>query len=157
MASLERKQYQNTKTTGKASLSGFEYASEELKNPVAINNAAVSFNPNTVTLDSFNGKTGNTDFAAKGTLTNLLGFMFNDENIEGNFTLSSNQFALNDFMMEDEASETESEPVEGEDASTSEERIRIPSFLDCTIEASANTVVYDNLNLKNGKGTLVIK
>ncbi|MDF0707974.1 AsmA-like C-terminal region-containing protein [Flagellimonas okinawensis] len=157
MASLERKQYQNTKTTGKASLSGFEYASEELKNPVAINNAAVSFNPNTVTLDSFNGKTGNTDFAAKGTLTNLLGFMFNDENIEGNFTLSSNQFALNDFMMEDEASETESEPVEGEDASTSEERIRIPSFLDCTIEASANTVVYDNLNLKNVKGTLVIK
>jgi len=157
MASLEKKQYQNTKTNGKASVSGFEYASEELKNPVAINAAAVTFNPNMVTLDSFKGKTGSTDFDARGTLTNLLGFMFNNENIEGNFTLASNQFALNDFMVEEteETSET-SEDGTGS-APTGEERIKIPSFLDCTVEASANTVVYDNLNLKNVKGTLVIK
>lgn len=160
MASLEKKQYQNTKTTGKASLTGFEYASEELKNPLAISTAAVTFNPDTVTLDSFQGKTGSTDFNAKGTLTNLLGFMFNDENIEGKFTLDSNQFALNDFMVEEpEDSEGEGGGSSEETSSTTtgEERIKIPSFLDCTIEASANTVVYDNLNLKNVKGTLIIK
>jgi hypothetical protein len=158
MASVEKKQYQNTKTTGKASVSGFEYASEELKNPVAINTAAVTFNPNTVTLDSFKGKTGSTDFDAKGTLTNLLGFMFNNENIEGNFTLASNQFALNDFMVEDMEEDTEAKSSEEQTSpSTGEERIKIPSFLDCTIDASANTVVYDNLNLKNVKGTLLIK
>lgn len=159
MASLENKQYQNTQTSGKASVSGFEYDSEELKNPVAINTAAVTFNPNTVSLDEFTGKTGGTDFDAKGTLTNLLGFMFNDENIEGNFSLSSNQFALSDFMVEE--TEEEQEAPEGETGSSTttagEERIKIPSFLDCTIDASANTVVYDNLNLKNVKGTLVIK
>jgi hypothetical protein len=158
MASVEKKQYQNTKTTGKASLSGFEYASEELKNPVAINSAAVTFNPDTVTLDSFQGKTGSTDFDAKGTLTNLLGFMFNDENIEGKFTLNSNQFALNDFMVHEvEGNEGGGTGEETEPTTTGEERIKIPSFLDCTIDASANTVVYDNLNLKNVKGTLVIK
>ena len=159
MASLENKQYQNTRTTGKASLSGFEYASAELKNPVTITTAAVSFNPDKVSLDSFTGKTGSTDFEAKGTLTNLLGFMFNDENVEGNFTLNSNRFALNDFMMEETADNTEPENGEKETGSTTtgEERIKIPSFLDCTIDAAANTVVYDNLNLKNVKGTLIIK
>lgn len=159
MASLENKQYQNTRTMGKASLSGFEYASEELKNFVTINTAAVSFNPDKVSLDSFTGKTGSTDFEAKGTLTNLLGFMFNDENVEGNFTLNSNRFALNDFMMEETAVDTEPENGEKETGSTTtgEERIKIPSFLDCTIDAAANTVVYDNLNLKNVKGTLIIK
>ncbi|MEW2920106.1 AsmA-like C-terminal region-containing protein [Muricauda sp. ANG21] len=155
MESLEKKQYQNTKTTGKASVSGFEYASEELKNPVAINTAAVSFNPNTVTLDSFKGKTGNTDFDAKGTLTNLLGFMFNKENVEGRFTLTSNTFALNDFMME-ETPETVDDETQTQ-TSGGEERIKIPSFLDCTIEAAAGTVLYDNLTLKNVKGTLTIK
>ncbi len=157
MASLEKKQYQNTKTNGKASVSGFEYASDELKNPVAINAAAVTFNPNTVALDSFKGKTGSTDFDAKGTLTNLLGFMFNNEHIEGNFTLASNQFALNDFMVEE--TEEAYETLEDGTGSTptGEERIKIPSFLDCMVEASANTVVYDNLNLKNVKGTLLIK
>lgn len=155
MASVEKKQYQNTKTSGKASLTGFKYASQELKNPVAINKAALTFNPNTVTLDSFEGKTGSTDFAAKGTLTNLLGFMFNNENIEGRFSLNSNQFSLNDFMVEETADEnltkTEETTIAGE------ERIKIPSFLDCTIDATANTVIYDNLDLKNVKGTLVIK
>ena len=153
MESLEKKRYQNTKTTGKASVSGFEYDSEELKNPVVINTAAVTFNPNTVNLDSFQGKTGSTDFDAKGTLTNLLGFMFNNENVEGNFSLASNTFALNDFMMEET---TESEGGEAE-TTTGEERIKIPSFLDCTIEAAAGTVLYDNLKLKNVKGTLTIK
>lgn len=157
MASLEKKQYQNTKTSGKASVSGFEYASEELKNPVAINTAAVTFNPNVVTLDSFKGKTGSTDFDAKGTLTNLLGFMFNNENIEGNFTLASNQFALNDFMVEESAEALERSEEQTGSTTTGEERIKIPSFLDCIVEASANTVVYDNLNLKNVKGTLIIK
>lgn len=155
MASLEKKQYQNTKTSGKASLTGFEYASQELKNPVAINKAALTFNPNTVTLDSFEGKTGSTDFAAKGTLTNLLGFMFNNENIEGRFSLNSNQFALNDFMVEETADENLS--TTEETAIAGEERIKIPSFLDCTIDVTANTVIYDNLDLKNVKGTLVIK
>lgn len=158
MESLEKKQYQNTKMSGNMQLNGFEYASEELKNPVAISKAAMTFNPQTVTLNSFEGKTGSTDFNASGTLTNLLGFMFNNENVEGNFKLTSNQFALNDFMMEETAEvEGGSGEKESTPTPTSEERIKIPSFLDCTVEAAANTVLYDNLKLKNVKGTLVIK
>lgn len=37
------------------------------------------------------------------------------------------------------------------------ESLKIPDFLDCTINANAKTVVYDNLNLKDVKGALVIK
>ncbi|MEO2053182.1 MAG: AsmA-like C-terminal region-containing protein [Allomuricauda sp.] len=155
MASLEKKQYQNTRTSGTMQLTGFEYNSEEMKHPVVIDKAAMTFNPQTVTLNAFEGKTGSTDFNATGTLTNLLGFMFNDENVEGNFKLASNQFALNDFMMED-AESTEG-GAEGETTSTGDERIKIPSFLDCTIDATANTVLYDDLKLKNVKGTLIIK
>ncbi|UII80811.1 AsmA-like C-terminal region-containing protein [Flagellimonas sp. CMM7] len=153
MASLEKKQYQNTKTSGTMELAGFEYASEELKNPVVVNTAAITFNPQTVNLNSFEGKTGATDFNTTGTLTNLLGFMFNDENVEGNFKLTSNTFALNDFMVE----ENNEEGTSDISPSDVEERIKIPSFLDCTIDATANTVLYDNLTLKNVTGTLTIK
>ncbi|WP_190811184.1 AsmA-like C-terminal region-containing protein [Flagellimonas sp. S3867] len=153
MASLESNQYQKTKTNGNLELSNFEYASEELKNPVAINSAGVTFTPETVSLNSFKGKTGQTDFDASGTLTNLLGFLFNNENIKGDFKLSSNTFALNDFMVEGTSSEDGSDDMHSED----EERIKIPSFLDCTIDAAAGTVLYDNLNLKNVQGTLIIK
>ncbi|WP_422350273.1 AsmA-like C-terminal region-containing protein [Flagellimonas sp.] len=151
MASLEKKRYANTQTQGDLALEGFEYRSDELKNPIQINSAAVNFTPERVRLSNFKGKTGSTDFNAQGTLNNLLGFMFNKENVEGNFTLSSNTFALNDFMVEESGEES------GENTGTVEERIKIPSFLDCTIDATANTVLYDNLSLKNVKGKLIIK
>ncbi|NJB70888.1 hypothetical protein GGR42_001350 [Saonia flava] len=149
MASIENKKYENTKTSGTLDLKDFEYKSEELANPVAINSVAMDFNPKTVTLKEFNGKTGKTDFNATGTIHNLLGFMFNDEKVEGRFNLKSNQFSLNDFMVEEVAEEGATE--------TSEEKIKIPSFLDCSIDATANTVLYDNLTLKDVSGNLRIQ
>ncbi len=157
MASIEKEQYQNTATSGTLDLKDFEYNTDELKNPVQITTTSLTFNPKTVSLNEFQGKTGKTDFSAKGTITNLLGFMFKDEKVKGDFTLNSNTFALNDFMVDEEKAETiatqktESKPV------VAEEKLKIPSFLDATITANANTVLYDNLALKDVKGTLRIK
>ncbi|PRX57773.1 AsmA-like C-terminal region-containing protein [Flagellimonas meridianipacifica] len=152
MASVENKRYENTKTSGNMEVSGFEYKSEELKNPIVINQASMTFNPETVSLNSFDGKTGQSDFKASGTLTNILGYLFNEEPIEGNFDLTSNTFALNDFMVNSEEGE-ESSQTSSDDG----EVMKIPSFLDCTINAKAGSVLYDNLNLKDVEGTLVIK
>ena len=156
MASIEKKQYEKTDTQGKLSVQDFEYTSAEIPNPVKLKATSLTFNPKTVTLNELNGTTGRTDFNATGTINNLLGFMFNDENVEGNFDLKSNTFALNDFMVE----ETASQKTDGEAKKTetsSDEKIKIPSFLDATINASANTVLYDNLTLTDVKGNLRIK
>lgn len=154
MAAVENHQYEKTMTSGNMGLRGFEYSSPEMKNPVAIKTADVSFNPTTVSLDSFEGETGQTDFSATGTIDNLLGYVFNDENIEGNFKLSSNTLTVNDFMV----SETPvDESGDQDNGAASEEKIKIPSFLDCTIDASVNSVQYDNLNLTDVSGRLLIK
>ncbi len=156
MASIEKKQYENTNTTGTMSLKGFEYSSVEMGNPVKLSSTAVTFNPKTVTLNEMKGSTGQTDFNAMGTITNLLGFLFNDEKVEGNFTLNSNTFVLNDFMVTEEGGENENGESGGQ-TEPSEEKIKIPSFLDANINASAKTVVYDNLTLNDVKGNLRIK
>ena len=156
MASIENKKYENTKTTGNLKLSDFEYKSEEFPNPIILKSTSVTFNPTTVTLNNLQGATGKTDFDASGTIINLLGFMFNNENIEGNFNLRSNTFAVNDFMVA-ETTEVGGGEDKGASTTSAEEKIKIPSFLDCTINATANTVIYDNLTLKDVKGTLVIR
>lgn len=156
MASIENKRYENTKTAGNLKLSDFEYKSEEFPNPIILKSTSVTFNPTTVALNNLAGATGKTDFDASGTINNLLGFMFNNENIEGNFTLKSNTFAVNDFMVAETAEVGDGSDKEAATTSA-EEKIKIPSFLDCTINASANTVIYDNLTLKDVKGTLVIR
>ncbi|MBM1106053.1 AsmA family protein [Aurantibacter crassamenti] len=158
MASIEKKKYENTKIDGIFSLKDFEYNSEEMANPVKIAATKLTFTPNKVVLNELQGSTGKTDFNATGTIDNLLGFMFNDEKVKGDFDLNSNTFSLNDFMTadvveaKDTIGETNSEPV-----ASGEESLKIPSFLDCTINASAATVLYDNLTLKNVKGSLLIK
>ena len=151
MATIEKKQYENTKTTGKMSLANFEYKSEEIPNPVVLKSTAVTFNPKTVSLNELTGSTGKTDFNVTGTINNFLGYLFNDEKVEGNFNLKSNTFDLNDFMVAevDEASKT------APDTKTTE-KIKIPSFLDANFNAVANTVIYDNITLKDVKGNLRI-
>lgn len=156
MASIEQKKYGNTKTNGTLNLTDFEYKSEEFPNPIILKSTEVTFNPTTVTLNKLEGATGNTDFDASGTINNLLGFMFNNENVEGNFNLKSNTFAINDFMVA-ETSDVQGVTDNGGSTASPEEKIKIPSFLDCTINASANTVIYDNLTLKDVKGSLRIK
>ncbi|MCX2681622.1 AsmA family protein [Galbibacter sp. EGI 63066] len=151
MNSIEKERYGNTKNNGSMTLKGFEYSSSEMKNPVQISSADMTFNTTDVTLNSFEAKTGQTDFSAKGSIHNLLGYMFNKELLKGNFTLNSNTFAVNDFMTEDENGNGEGGSNE------TEEEIKIPSFLDATVAAKANTVLYDNLKLKNVSGTLIIR
>ncbi|MEO9894016.1 AsmA-like C-terminal region-containing protein [Aurantibacter sp.] len=155
MASVENNKYENTKIDGTFSLKDFEYNSEEMANPVKIATTKLTFNPNKVSLNELQGSTGKTDFNASGTIDNLLGYMFNDEKVKGNFNLKSNTFSLNDFMTAD----VEEQPKDSESAPepTGEESLKIPSFLDCNINAYASTVLYDNLTLKDVKGTLLIK
>lgn len=150
MASLEKKQYANTRTSGQISITGFEYSSEELSAPAQFQAIAIDFKPEKITLNRMKGNLGKTDFDVTGTLTNLLGFMFNKENVEGNFNLSSDTFTLNDFMVEESEGD--------KDTSGSETpSVKIPSFLDCTINAKANNVVYDNLVLRDVQGVIRVK
>ncbi|MFS4456482.1 AsmA-like C-terminal region-containing protein [Maribacter sp. 2304DJ31-5] len=151
-ASVENGQYENTRTSGTLAVRDFEYNSEEINAPIKINTAALAFDPKTVVLNTLNGTMGKTDFDVTGTIDNFLGYLFNNEKVEGDFTLRSNVFALDDFMVEENAGGEK----ENQDTS-SEEKIKIPSFLDANFNASANTVIYDNINLTNVRGNLKIK
>ena len=150
MKAIETNAYQRIKNNGSASISDFVFSSEDIVNPIHISQAEMTFNPGTVSLNNFKAKTGDSDLNATGTIKNLLGFLLSDNKLQGDFNVNSNVFKVSDFMSEDEES--------SENKTTTEtESLKIPAFLDCTINADAKTVVYDNLNLKNVTGTLFIK
>jgi hypothetical protein len=70
--------------------------------------------------------------------------------LQGNFNLSSNQLAVSDFM-------TTAEPTAKTETKAKTEAMKIPAFLDCSLTAKANTVLYDNLTLKDVSGKLIVK
>ncbi|MCY2685914.1 AsmA-like C-terminal region-containing protein [Salinimicrobium sp. TH3] len=156
MDSVEKEQYQNVKSSGTATIRDFSYTSPEIPNEIKLSTAQLRFNPATVSLDNTVLTTGQTDLAVTGTIQNLMGYLFTDQKLKGNFTASSKTFSVNDFMVKETAVEGEdNEPVTTAEI-PGDEAIKIPSFLDANIDFTANKVLYDNLVLENTHGNLRI-
>ena len=151
MKAIETNAYERIKNNGSASINDFVFSSEDIVNPIHISEATMALTPETVTLSSFKARTGNSDLNATGTIKNLLGFLLSDHTLQGYFNVNSTFFKVSDFMSEDETASTKNKTTDDS------ESLKIPDFLDCTINANAKTVLYDNLNLKDVKGTLIIK
>ena len=150
MQSVEKSDYARIKNAGTIDLTGFNYTDDEGKT-MKISKALVSFDPSRVNLKQFNATTGKTDLAVNGVLENFYGFVFKNQELKGNFNLNSNQLAVSDFM----TSEEDAKKAEAQKKPT--EAMKIPAFLNCAISAKANTVLYDNLVLKNVSGKIIIK
>ena len=148
MESVEKSQYEKINNAGTMSLSGFKYVDENGK-AMNISSAMVTFNPSRVNLQEFKATTGKSDLSVTGVLENFYGFIFRNQELKGNFNMNSNQIAVDDFM-------TTSEPSKAE-AKGKPEAMKIPAFLNCSLTAKANTVLYDNLTLKNVSGKLIVK
>ncbi len=148
MQSVEKSNYAQIKNTGIIDLTGFNYTDEDGKT-MKISRALISFDPSRVNLKQFNATTGKSDLAVNGILENFYGFVFKNQELKGNFNLNSNQLAVSDFM----TSETDAKKANAKPA----EAMKIPAFLNCTLTAKANTVLYDNLVLKNVSGKVIIK
>lgn len=149
MQSVEKSQYQNIQNSGTVSLTGFYYEGQEMAKPFKINQANVAFNPNHINLSKFDAKTGSSDIQVNGTLDNFYGFLFKNQILKGKFNMNSTKLVVSDFM-----APTTTVSEEGKKTT---EAVKIPSFLDCSISAKAGTVIYDNLNLKDVSGTMLIK
>jgi hypothetical protein len=147
MKSVETSQYQNIYNAGNISLTGFKYIDENGKG-MNINSAIVQFNPSRVNLQEFKATTGKSDLNVTGVLENFYGFVFRNQELKGNFNMNSNLLAVDDFM-------TTAEPTKGTAKKT--EAMKIPAFLNCSLSAKANTLLYDNLTLKEVSGKLIVK
>lgn len=154
MDAIETNAYQRIKNNGTVQVTNFIYESEDMLNPLSISNADLTFQSGSVVLNRFEAKTGQSDLNANGTITNFLGFLLSDKKLQGNFNVTSNTLNISDFMVADEETESDKEIKKTAEVSAP---LKIPAFLDCTIDANAKTVIYDNLTLKNMKGKLAIK
>lgn len=147
MQSVEKNQYERMQNSGSIILTGFKYVDEHNK-AMNINKAMVQFTNTRINLQELDMTTGKTDMRVSGVIDNLYGFMLKKQELKGSFNLQSNQFAVSDFMTAEKPQKESQKPSQS---------VKVPSYLDCTLTARANSVLYDNLNLKNVSGKLRIK
>lgn len=161
MSDLEKENYEDFTAEGTLRLSEFHYESVDLPDGVDINEMLFTFSPQKLHLDNMDGKMGKSDFAMHGAVENYFGYMLRDEELKGNFNFMSKVFDLNAFMPETESTETDKVEDETEvvkkDVEEATEPLLIPSNIDFEFNTLISDLIYDELDVKNLKGRVIIR
>lgn len=148
LSAIEQQKYQQFQASGSASLNNFRYNAPSLPQEVLISNAAMSFTPKAINLSSFKMVTGKSDLSASGSVENYLAYVFANKPLSGSLNLSSRLFDLNPFMAESSTKDTATAKGSGNSY------IPIPDRIAFILQASFETLLYDNMRLNNLKGVL---
>jgi len=150
MSAIEKQNYDQFEAAGSLVVNSLEYSAKDMKAPFSMSILDLSFNPRNVSLNNFQAKSGKSDFQAKGTLENFIAYALKDETIKGTLSLQSTKIDMNEFMSSDEASATAQDTVPMS-------VLEVPGNINFSLNAAIGTLVYDDLNLFNVKGSLLIK
>lgn len=157
---IEKKRFSKVDAKGELIAMDITYNSDSLPAPMIVKYGQFKFNPAYLELASFDGKVGVSDLSASGRIDNYLGYFMNDENLKGRFDISSTLMDLNMFVSDSEAASEGPESGQnggGGDDGASEGVIEIPNNLDVRLTSSFTTVLYDNLDITNVKGLIILK
>lgn len=151
MSAIENEQYNDFTLLGSLLMEAFIFKSGMLNKPVEIANAQLNFSPQFVDLARFDLKIGNNDLSASGKVENFVPYAFADGTLKGNLNLSSTYLNISELMPETE------EVVDAESDTTALSVIEIPANIDFVMQSSFSTLIYDNIELKNVVGNLLVK
>jgi len=151
LSAIEQERYSDFDARGNIDVRSLNYVSKDLPAPLSITTMQMKFNPQNVTVSNLNMKLGKSDFRASGSLDNLLNYMFADDKLKGSFDVNSNSIDLNEFMAENPATEG---AAAAEDSVLA---VAVPDNIDFTLNGNFKRIQYENIELKNVTGSLIVR
>ena len=97
MSYVDKGQYDRVAARGTVDIRDLSVKSKALPHPLGITQASLVLAPERAQLKSFSGTVGSSDLRASGTLENLLGYVFRDDDLKGSASLASNKFVLDEW------------------------------------------------------------
>jgi len=158
-SALEAEQYDQLPTNGTLEITNFRYASPDVPMPVEISRADMSFDPRQAAVNSLDMTLGKSDVHLKGSVTNYLAYVMEEGAVlQGSLDFTSNTLDLNELMASDDSEEEVVEEGMEEDTTTSTmEVVVVPQNIDFTLNSALTKVYYDDLELDNIKGKIVVR
>lgn len=120
-----------------------KYEDYKLLNTVAVGHMT----SNELKVDNFSTKVGRSDIKAKGQVRNIFNYLFENQTLRGKVDVSGDLLDLNELM--GETTDTNSNELA--------EPILVPEKIDMVINANIGEVLYDDMELKELKGSVAVK
>ncbi|MCP4583053.1 MAG: AsmA family protein [candidate division Zixibacteria bacterium] len=145
MSAIEADRPDRVAASGAVSVSDIVYTAPDLPVKIQIKSAELDVSPQKAMLKNLRLLMGESDISAGGKLENMLGFVLSDQTLKGNLDIQSNKFDLNPWLVE-----------ESEDTLYLE-AIELPDKIEFVMAVDFKHVIYENLNLTNTRGKLILK
>lgn len=170
MSTLDNEDYENFDAEGFIDVNHFVYETVATEYPIEVNTGRLSFNPKTASLTNLKMKLGVSDIAMDGQLSNFVGYALTDnQTLKGKLMVYSSLLNINELMGE-EATALNEETTEGSspteskqnseistEPSDSMEVVLVPKYIDFIMEMSVGEMIYDNIDMKNLAGKVMVK
>jgi len=155
VSALEQERYEDFDAKGQFTITDMLYKSDSLPYDVLMKKMELNFSPQFVELAQLDALIGKSDMNANGKIENFIAYAFaDDEALRGKFNFNSKLMDLNEFMEEEvETTASTTEGVEEEALSI----IEVPKNIDFTLNSNLEKVIYDNMEINNLKGELLVK
>lgn len=151
MSAIEKEDYEKIASSGAFDFRDFKIKTPEITQAVEIKSGTVKVDNTAITLTSFDGKAGKSDFQLKGKLSNYLPYFLMDKTLNGDFTLNSNYVNFNELanlMAEDTVATTATDSVIA---------FQVPANLNLAFNSKINRASFDKMEISNIVGSIVVK
>ena len=145
---IQKQQFDKFNAKGTIALNNFLYASADYPTGVQLKNMLLTFNPKNITLNNLTGQYLKTNFSANGYINNLLPYMFSKQVLDGVMNVKADYMNINDWM--GVSTDTSNKNTE------TSKPFAVPANLNLTLNAIADKVHYDNLDITALTGALNI-
>ena len=154
LSQFENGQYDQVTAQGYIQTQNMVVEDATLTQPIYIDTLYTAISPQVFSLNPLEMRIGSSDFSGRGQLTNMLAYVLTDDTLRGGFTIDSRFINVTELM--NSLAPTEETPTTEATVSAETLAFRVPANLDITIKAKADSILYDDLNLKNAKADLVV-
>jgi hypothetical protein len=143
----EKKKKNQFEAGGNFDLSDFSYASKTYPAGISLNNLSMIFNSKNILVNELKGEYRGTHFNASGVVNNLFSYALQNKALNASFDAKADELNLKNWMRSD-----------GDTSSTAKNisAFVVPNYIDFTINARADNLHYDNLDMQNLAGRLTV-
>lgn len=155
-SALDEERYQDFEAGGMLVMKELDYQDPTMAYQTLIKSCSLQFSPLGVLLSEFDMMVGESDISLTGYLDNIVEWYVAEAPLEGGFLMRSNYMNVNEFI-----GESTEEYEETANAETNEESeggvAEIPAGFDFELDVSINELMYDNLNITDVNGQVILK
>lgn len=155
-SAIQQQRYNEFIAEGFLDLLKLNYKSKDFPQGIELKFARLNFAPQYLDLALFNMMIGENDFSAKGKIENYIAYWLKGETIKGKLETRSKYFNLNDLMPKD-STIAQKDTKTMDSNSNAITTVKIPANIDFYMQADFAKLIYDNMEMENVNGIIIVK